>query len=144
MLQPVPETNPPAAPPRTSPPPPAATPSPPLATSAPVATAMVRVGDQASAFRPAGSSRATVESYRTDAHAWLQEDTWESVSRKHFLTERYAEALRAFSQQNPQVNDRVRQDGRPAPGDTVFIPPAWVLEKYHSPLIRPAQPAGMP
>ena len=103
---------------------------------------MVRVGNDTPLFRPAGNSRPIVEKYRTDLHKWRQEDTWEALSKKYLLTERYAEALRAYNMQDAQVSERVRQEGRAAPGDDVIIPPGWVLEQRHGTLIRPAEPAG--
>lgn len=77
------------------------------------------------------------------SHRCLQEDTWESISKKHLLTERYAEALQAFNRQSPQASDRLRRDGQPAPGDFVFIPPHWVLEERHGSLIRKEETAPM-
>jgi hypothetical protein len=60
------------------------------------------------------------------------------------LSDRYAEALRAFNQRYPQSSERVRRDGQPAVGDPVFIPPTWLLQERHGTLIRRETPPPMP
>lgn len=85
-----------------------------------------------------------VERYNVESYQCLQEDTWASISKKKYLTERYAEALQAFNMQNPQTSDRLKRDGRPAPGDEILVPPAWLLGDRHGSLIRREDAAPPP
>ena len=72
----------------------------------------------------------------TSSHVCKQEDTWESISAQHLLSKNWADALRAYNMQSRFQNERVRTSGVFQPGDTVFIPPASVLEANFPTLIR--------
>ena len=72
----------------------------------------------------------------TSSHVCKQEDTWESISAQHLLSKNWADALRAYNMQSRFQNERVRTSGVFQPGDTVFIPPASVLDENFKTLIR--------
>jgi hypothetical protein len=72
----------------------------------------------------------------TSSHVCKQEDTWESISAQHLLSKNWADALRAYNMESRFQNERVRTSGVFQPGDTVFIPPASVLDEKYKTLIR--------
>jgi hypothetical protein len=126
--------------PVSTPPTPAAAPAPaaappPVGAKANVATEPVTVGSADVTFRPA-AARPRVAVYDVITHRCLQEDTWESLSEKYMYSKRYAEALQDYNRKAEQASDRMRRDGRPVPGDNVYVPPVGLLLDKFGSLIR--------
>src|SRR5262249_27458978 len=59
-------------------------------------------------------------------------DTFAKISVTHFNSDKYAKALERFNVNHPQANDNMRLDPpRLEPGQLIYIPPAYILEKRY-------------
>ena len=104
---------------------------------------------------PAGGSIAygainpQVESYDEETYLAKQNDTFASISRQHYQSDKYERALLQFNRNHPRAADSVRQDPPVLrEGQPVYIPPLRVLERQyaavipdHIPLPPPVAPA---
>jgi hypothetical protein len=93
----------------------------------------------------ATGSPAQVEHWDEEVHRCKTGDTYDSISKQHYNSEKYAQALRLFNRSHPQANDGVRADQPLQLGWTIFLPPTWVLERRHGSAIpgyAPMTPAG--
>lgn len=86
-----------------------------------------------------------VESYDEELYRIKPGDTLEKISREHFNTDKYAEALKRWNANHPQASDKLRADPPQLDaGQIVFIPPAYMLEKRHGKLIPGWKPNAEP
>lgn len=75
-------------------------------------------------------------------------ETWEEISKRFYMTDRYAKALQRHNQNHARASERLRDSGQLAPGERIFVPQAYVLEERYAdaipkPTTAPA-PATMP
>jgi hypothetical protein len=77
-------------------------------------------------------------------HVCSRGDTFRSISQAHFNTDKYEEALIEFNQTHPLGSAAVRRDRQAAEGETVYIPPARILEKYMLPKLEFSVPRASP
>jgi hypothetical protein len=90
------------------------------------------------------STGASVTVYDEQEYASKNGDTWEEISKRFYMTDRYAKALARHNQNHARASARVRDTGQLAPGERVFVPQAYVLEeRYADAIPRPtAAPAS--
>jgi LysM repeat protein len=92
---------------------------------------------------PAGAPQ--VESYDEEAVPVKPGDTFESISKRFYQTEAYAEALKTWNRNHPRASDALRLNGTLQPGDVLFVPPGAILEKRHGasiPNLKPLPASG--
>jgi nucleoid-associated protein YgaU len=86
-----------------------------------------------------------VESYDEELYRVKPGDTLEKISRDHFNTDKYAEALKRWNMNHPQASDKMRADPpQLETGQVLYIPPAYMLEKRHGKLIPGWKPPAEP
>jgi hypothetical protein len=75
-------------------------------------------------------------------------DDWPSLSKRFFLgTDRFAKALQRHNQNHFRASEQMVQTGKLAPGQRIFIPQSYILEKkYADAITKPneAAPATLP
>jgi hypothetical protein len=72
-------------------------------------------------------------------------DTFEKISAEHYQGRAdYAEALKLYNRNHPRASDVMRQQGVLTPGETVYIPPVFILEQRHGSAIPGAAPGAAP
>jgi hypothetical protein len=75
-------------------------------------------------------------------------DTWESLSKRFYLdTDRFAKALQRHNQNHFRASDRMVKTGQLTPGERIFIPQSYILEKkYADAITKPNEtaPATLP
>jgi hypothetical protein len=114
----------------------------PTASTPPIA---VPSPSNAPAPRPALPTTPQVESYDEELYRAKRDDTFEKISRDHFNTDKYAEAIKRWNMSHPQASDKMRADPPQLDaGQIVFIPPAYMLEKRHGKLIPGWKPNADP
>jgi hypothetical protein len=126
----------PAAEARSSNPPPLGTP-----TTAETPPLIVGLDSTAVPLRPS-PARPVVESFDEVAYTCKPEDTYAKISLRYYGTEDYAAALQKFNHHHARASEAVRRDGAILPGETIFIPPANVLERRHADAIPPKRSAA--
>lgn len=66
-------------------------------------------------------------------------DTWEEVSKRFYMTDRYAKALQRHNQNHARASDRMKDSGQIAAGERIFVPQSHVLEeRYADAIVKPA------
>lgn len=66
-------------------------------------------------------------------------DTWEGISKRFYMTDRYAKALQRHNQNHARASEQMARTGQPAPGERIFVPQAYVLEeRYADAVSKPA------
>jgi nucleoid-associated protein YgaU len=96
-------------------------------------------------LRPAPGGAPQVESYDEEAVPVKPGDTFESISKRFYQTEAYAEALKTWNRNHPRASDALRLNGTLQPGDVLFVPPGAILEKRHGasiPNLKPLPASG--
>src|SRR5262249_40436666 len=83
-----------------------------------------------------------VESFDEVAYTCKPEDTYAKISLRYYGTEDYGAALQKFNHRHARASEAMRRDGAILPGETVFIPPANVLERRHADAIPKKSAAG--
>ncbi len=74
-----------------------------------------------------------VESYDEETYTCKPNDTFRTISRDFYQTERYERALWLFNRNHPLATEGVRQDPPLLQsGQPVYIPPIRILERYYS------------
>jgi hypothetical protein len=103
-----------------------------------------------SAFRqPSASGLAKAperKRYDVTIYKVMDGDTWEKVSKLHYLDERCAAALRAYNQAHARSSDRLQREGTLLSGETIVVPPLKELMDNHEPLIshKDSKPQNVP
>ena len=117
----------------------------PTATTPPIAVPGPGTGSTA---RPAAPTTPQVESYDEETYRIKAGDSFDRISVAHFNTDKYAKALERWNASHPQAHDNLRSNPPLLePGQALFIPPAYMLEKRYGSLVpgykpsAPAQPA---
>jgi hypothetical protein len=87
------------------------------------------------------ASMPTVESYDEETYRVRAGDTFESISRVHYQSEKYAKALLFFNRSHPLAGDAFRQD-QPVlqAGQPIYLPPTSILEKRYGNVIQGLSP----
>ncbi|HEY1859266.1 MAG TPA: hypothetical protein VGG61_02875 [Gemmataceae bacterium] len=81
--------------------------------------------------RPATGANPRVESFDEETYRPRQDDTFASISKRYYQTDKYAQALLLFNREHPRAAEGVRRDPPDLTGQAVYIPPIHVLEKRH-------------
>jgi len=104
--------------------------APPRADSPPIAVPAVGAPSPYSVVTP------QVDSYDEETYVCKPSDTFLSISRQYYQTEKYERALLLFNRNHPRATDAIRQDP-PVLGDgqAVYIPPLRVLERQYASVI---------
>jgi hypothetical protein len=77
-------------------------------------------------------------------------DTFDTISKRYYGTEKFAEALRRHNRHHARASVQMTNDGTLAPGERLYIPPADILEQRYGDTISksssPSQtvPASFP
>jgi hypothetical protein len=87
---------------------------------------------------PARPTQPEVISYVEETHVAAAGDTFESISRAKYETDKYARALYLFNRSHPLAGDELLQDDRLKPQQRVYIPPAEILESRYAAAIKDA------
>jgi hypothetical protein len=100
----------------------------------------------ASPYRPVSVEVPQVQSYDETAYTCKAEDTYEKISREFYNgTPVYAEALRQYNKNHWLATGAMQQHGYVVAGETIYLPPAAVLERKHGAFIQRADgPGGGP
>jgi hypothetical protein len=88
---------------------------------------------------------AQVESYDEETYVCRPNDTFRTISQAYFKTDKYERALVLFNRNHPLATEAVRQSPPVLrEGQSVYIPPQRILEKYYSSVIGegPLAPAA--
>jgi hypothetical protein len=91
-------------------------------------------------LRPVAGTGPQVEKYEETEYVCKDTDTFQSISSEKYLSADYAEALKLWNQHHYQTSGRLHQEGTLKPGDHIFLPPAFMLEKRygsHIPRLTP-------
>ncbi len=77
-----------------------------------------------------------VDSYDEETYVCKSNDTFLSISRQYYQTEKYERALLLFNRNHPRATDAIRQDPPVLrDGQPVYIPPLRVLERQYASVI---------
>jgi nucleoid-associated protein YgaU len=92
----------------------------------------------------ASSGISQVESYDEETYAFKTGDTFRTISQAFYRSEKYERALLLFNRNHPLAVDGLRVDPPTLQaGQSIYIPPARILEKYYGSLISEAPaPSG--
>jgi hypothetical protein len=72
-------------------------------------------------------------------------DSFESLSKRFYAdTDKYAAALRRHNQNHARASDQMQRSGKITPGETIFVPPADILEQRYPDAIEKAQSSSAP
>jgi hypothetical protein len=96
--------------------------------------------------RPAAASTPRVESFDEETCRPRSDDTFASISKRYYQTDKYAQALLLFNREHPRAAEGVRREPPDLTGQAIYIPPIHVLEKRHGNAIegytpQPTSPA---
>jgi hypothetical protein len=92
----------------------------------------------ASSSRGAAPATPQVESWDEESYRIKAGDTFARISVAHYNTDNYAKALERFNVNHPQAGEHMRSDPpRLDPGQLVYIPPAYILEKRYGRALIP-------
>jgi hypothetical protein len=89
----------------------------------------------ASSTRPAALLPPQVISFDEMAYTCKDKDTYSALSKAYYQTENYAAALQLYNRNHARASDTMRRDGALVPGDTIYLPPARILEERHGAVI---------
>ena len=104
--------------------------APPKADSPPIAVPAVGAPSPYSTITP------QVDSYDEETYVCKSNDTFLSISRQYYQTEKYERALLLFNRNHPRATDAIRQDPPVLrDGQPVYIPPLRVLERQYASVI---------
>jgi hypothetical protein len=81
-----------------------------------------------------------VESYDEETYRPRPDDTFASISKRFYQSDRYAQALLLFNREHPRAAEGIRRDPPAISGQAVYIPPIHVLERRHADVIQGAEP----
>jgi hypothetical protein len=119
----------------------------PLAAPATVASPPIPVGGPLSgapaavAIRPPVYVDPRVESFDEETYVCKSNDSFQSISRDKYTTDKYANALMTFNRAHPLAADGIRNEPPTLKaGQPVYIPPLEILEKRYPALIPDLQP----
>lgn len=73
-----------------------------------------------------------VVSYDEDSYQCRAGDTFRSISQQFYKSERFERALLLFNRNHPRASDEIRREPPALAGQTVYLPPDWVLTPYLS------------
>jgi hypothetical protein len=77
-----------------------------------------------------------VDSYDEETYVCKPNDTFLSISRQYYQSEKYERALLLFNRNHPRATDAIRQDPPVVrDGQPVYIPPLRVLERQYASVI---------
>jgi nucleoid-associated protein YgaU len=77
-----------------------------------------------------------VDSYDEETYVCKPNDTFLSISRQYYQSEKYERALLLFNRNHPRATDAIRQDPPVMrDGQPVYIPPLRVLERQYASVI---------
>jgi hypothetical protein len=77
-----------------------------------------------------------VDSYDEETYVCKPNDTFLSISRQYYQSEKYERALLLFNRNHPRATDAIRQDPPVVrDGQAVYIPPLRVLERQYASVI---------
>ncbi len=79
---------------------------------------------------PPASSAPRVERYTVTIYTCQPGDTWEKVSKDHYMTEQAAAALREYNRNDPRASASLLEGGTITAGDKVYIPQLKILERH--------------
>jgi hypothetical protein len=83
-----------------------------------------------------------VESYDEETYSFKPGDTFRTISQAFYRTDKYERALLLFNRNHPLAADGIRLDPPVLQaGQSVYLPPSRILEKYYSAVISDS-PAG--
>ena len=68
-------------------------------------------------------------------------DTWEEISKRFYMTDRYAKALQRHNQNHARASEQMARTGQLTPGERVFVPQAYILEERYADAIPRPTPA---
>jgi hypothetical protein len=72
-----------------------------------------------------------VESFDEETCRPRQDDTFASISKRYYQSDKYAQALLLFNREHPRAAEGVRRDPPDLAGQAIYIPPIHILEKRH-------------
>jgi hypothetical protein len=82
--------------------------------------------------RPTAPVTPQVESWDEETYRIKAGDNFARISAAHYNTDKYAKALERFNVNHPQAGEHMRSDPpRLEPGQLVYIPPTYILEKRY-------------
>jgi hypothetical protein len=108
---------------------------PPRATAPAIAVPASRIPAKPAAAGP------RVESYDEETYRPRPDDTFASISKRFYQSDKYAQALLLFNREHPRAGDGIRRDPPTLSGQAVYIPPIGVLERRHADVIPNIEPA---
>jgi hypothetical protein len=82
-----------------------------------------------------------VESYDEETYRPRADDTFASISKHFYQSDKYAQALLQFNREHPRAAEGIRHDPPTLSGQAVYIPPIHILEKRHADVIPHIEPA---
>lgn len=72
-------------------------------------------------------------------------DTFETISKKYYGTEKFGEALRRHNRYHARASLQMANQGTLAPGERLYIPPADILEqRYGDTIVKPPSSQAVP
>jgi hypothetical protein len=118
-------------------------PLPPLGAPVTASTAPIRAPSLPA--QPATTSGPQVESYDEETYACQPTDSFRTISQTYYHSDRFERALLLFNRNHPLATEAVKQEP-PAlqQGQTVYIPPQRILERYYGMAIPSDAPPAPP
>ncbi|HWG41489.1 MAG TPA: hypothetical protein VN688_01800 [Gemmataceae bacterium] len=92
--------------------------------------------------RPTPRAEPKVVVYDEQEYTCQPNDSFEQISVKYYMSDKFAEALRRHNRQHARASDRMAHDGTIAVGEKIYIPQAYILEERYGDAI--VKPTGAP
>jgi hypothetical protein len=81
--------------------------------------------------QPANNAPSVMVYYEQD-YACQPGDTWEAISKRFYMTDRYAKALQRHNQNHARASERMKDTGQLAAGERIFVPQSYILDERHA------------
>jgi hypothetical protein len=123
-------------------------PASPLIPSSPSGTERVKpsaTGGTTTAPQAVARPQPQVVVYDEQEYRAAAGDTFETISKKYYGTEKFAEALRRHNRYHARASLQMANEGTLAPGERLYIPPADILEqRYGDTIVKPPSSQAVP
>jgi hypothetical protein len=93
---------------------------------------------------PPNNNRADVKYYDEQTYEVRPGDTYESISKRFLMTDKFAKALQLHNRNHPRAGREMANSGTLTPGEKVYIPQAYILEERYGGVISNTTPAAPP
>jgi hypothetical protein len=83
-----------------------------------------------------------IDTYEEMPYSCQADDDFSKISEQFYNTAKYATALRLFNRNHPKATAALNEESPSLAGETVYIPPTRILEKFYGSSIQEQMPAS--